>query len=264
MVLISTFLGRSPQGLNIAGSATRLAVTTWLLAMFFIGNYLQSSITASRSVPQYSPDIRNQKQMLKHLDEGTLDPCVPQRLPRLRKQDNIQAFYKPLANVLADDKCQSSCFDEFGFDCMEKARRGTHIYFSKCLETELRIAFKYSLMVGEETLGTTLVHSSVHARSPFRYQHRRLLMAVHESGIWMRSTSAEHFPPVDRGVTSFDVPLQDYLSVLYAGFALSLVTLMIEILALSVTDGNSEWVVPSLSVPLLIFVFIFGSQRRLT
>ncbi|KAL1469333.1 hypothetical protein MTO96_005031 [Rhipicephalus appendiculatus] len=71
--------------------------------------------------------------------------------------------------------------------------------------------------------------------SPFQpwpptYQHRRLMMAVSESGIWMRSSSAEQFPPVDRSVTSVDVPLLDYLVILYAGLALSLVTLMLEIL----------------------------------
>ncbi|KAL1482781.1 hypothetical protein MTO96_050291 [Rhipicephalus appendiculatus] len=62
------------------------------------------------------------------------------------------------------------------------------------------------------------------------HQHRRLMMAVCESGIWMRSSSAEQFPPVDRSVTSVDVPLLDYLVILHAGLALSLVTVMLEIL----------------------------------
>ncbi|KAL1468062.1 hypothetical protein MTO96_025684, partial [Rhipicephalus appendiculatus] len=230
MVLVSSFLGRSPQGLNVSASATRLAIAAWLLAMFFIGNYLQSSVTASRSVPVFSAEIRTEEDMLKHLHEGTLVPCVTMYLPQLRKQENFQAFYKPLANVLADHKCQSSCIGNYGFGCMEKARRGTHIYFSTCRETELRLAFKYALMVGEDTLGTSMTHSAVHIRFPFRHQHRRLLMAISESGIWMRSTSSEQFPPVEHVVMSFDMPLQDYLTILYTGIVLSLVALTLEML----------------------------------
>ncbi|KAH7935905.1 hypothetical protein HPB52_014958 [Rhipicephalus sanguineus] len=230
MVLVSSFLGRSPQGLNIAASATRLAVSAWLLAVFFIGNYLQSSVTASRSVPVFSAEIRTEKQVSKHLREGTLVPCVGMHSPELRKQKNFQPFYMPLAKVLADDKCQASCFDKHGFGCMEKARRGTHIYFNRCRETELRLTFKYGLMAGEETLGTSITHSAVHIRFPFRNQHRRLLMAIAESGIWMRSTSSEQFPPVDHGVISFDMPLQDYLMILYIGLSLSLLALTLEIL----------------------------------
>ncbi|KAL1469329.1 hypothetical protein MTO96_005027 [Rhipicephalus appendiculatus] len=235
MVLVSSFLGRSPQGLIIASSAMRLVILAWMLAMFFIGNYLQSSVTASRSVPQFSAAIRTKEQVFKHLHEWTLVPCVPVHLPQLRKQANFQPFYMPLADVLEGDKCQPSCFDKYGFGCMEKARRGTHIYFGTCRETELRLGFKYELMVGEETLGTSVTHSTVHTRSPFRYQHRRLMMAVSESGIWMRSSSAEQFPPVDRSVTSVDVPLLDYLVILYAGLALSLVILVLEILEPCIT-----------------------------
>ncbi|KAL1416340.1 hypothetical protein MTO96_028063 [Rhipicephalus appendiculatus] len=223
MVLVSSFLGRSPQGLNIVTSATRLAVSAWLLATFFIGNYLQSSVTASRSVPYFAAEIRTQEQMLKHLNEETKFPCVPVNSPDVR---NV----KVLANFLADKKCQSNCFDEYGFGCMEKAHRGTHIYIKTCRETELRLAFKHGLMVGEETLETMLPHSTVHIRFPFRYQHRRLVMAMSESGIWMRSYPDEQHPPVDPGVKSFDVSLQDYLAILYAGLALSLVALMLEML----------------------------------
>ncbi|KAL1477999.1 hypothetical protein MTO96_035305 [Rhipicephalus appendiculatus] len=71
MVLLSSFLGRSPQDLSIAASPTRLAVLAWLLGTFFIGNYLQSSITASRSIPVFSAEIKTKEQVLKRLHEGS-------------------------------------------------------------------------------------------------------------------------------------------------------------------------------------------------
>nr|XP_050041825.2 uncharacterized protein LOC126539136 [Dermacentor andersoni] len=195
--------------------------------MFFTGNYLQSSLTASRSMPALSAEI-TKEQLLKHLHEGTMTPCVASFSLQMRGDRETQPVFTPLARAL--DKCQPSCLSMYGFGCMEKARHGTHVYFNMCVEKERRLAFTHGLVVGESTLAAWQTYSAVHIRFPLRYQHKRLMMAVSESGIWMHSASRYPFPPVSEDIISFDMPLHEYLAVLCTGLALSLVALMAEIL----------------------------------
>ncbi|KAH7971471.1 hypothetical protein HPB49_024440 [Dermacentor silvarum] len=227
MIFVSSFLGRSTEDLNVGASAPRLVVMAWSLAMFFVGNYLQSSVTASRSVPALSAEITT-KQLLEHLREGTLAPCVARYAYEMRGHAKILPVFKPLARAL--DKCQSGCLDKYGFGCMDKARQGTHIYFNICVESERPIIFKHGLVVGEKTLASWQTYSAVHIRSPFRYQHRRLLMAVSESGMWMQFASRYPLPSANKDKVSFNMALHEYLVVLYVGLALSLVALTAEIL----------------------------------
>ncbi|KAL1468063.1 hypothetical protein MTO96_025685 [Rhipicephalus appendiculatus] len=228
MVLVSSLLGRSPQNLNISSSATRLVVVAWLLTAFFVGNYLQSSVTASRNVPQYSAEIRNKKQLLKHFNEETVAPCTAPFMHAILGDNKTEAVYEPVARALR--KCQSECLGEFGFGCWEKARRRTHIYFTICSEIERRIALQHGLVVGDNPLATWQTYSPVHIRYPFRYQHRRLTVAVLESGIWMHYGTRFTLPSGDDDTVSFDMALHEYLVVLYAGLTLSLVTFLVEIL----------------------------------
>ncbi|KAL1469324.1 hypothetical protein MTO96_005022 [Rhipicephalus appendiculatus] len=166
MAFVSTLLGRSPQGLNIGASATRLAVVAWLLTTFFIGNYLQSSVTASRSVPKFSAEIRTKEQLLEHLNKGTKDPCIGRFMHEVRGDRNVEPVYKPVARAIC--KCQPGCLDENGFGCWEKARQGTHIYFSGCSENERRAALKYGLVAGDNSLASWQTYSAVHTRYPLR------------------------------------------------------------------------------------------------
>ncbi|KAL1418153.1 hypothetical protein MTO96_026169 [Rhipicephalus appendiculatus] len=228
MFMVSSLLGRSPQGLNIRSSATRLAVVAWLLTAFFVGNYLQSSITASRSVPQYTAEIRTKEQVLKHLNEQTMTPCTAPFMHEIRGDNQTDGVYEPVSTALR--KCQSRCLDEFGFACWEKARRGTHIYFTMCMEIERRIILQRRLVVGDNPLASWQTYSAVHTRYPFRYQHRRLAMAVLESGIWMHYGTHFPLPSGDDDTVSFDMALHEYLVVLYAGLTLSLVAFLVEIL----------------------------------
>ncbi|KAH6941476.1 hypothetical protein HPB50_018997 [Hyalomma asiaticum] len=168
MFLVNSFLGRSPQGLNVSTSATRLAIVVWSLGMSVVGNFLQSSVTASRSVPALSAEVRTKEQVLMHLQEGSLLPCVTRESAHIRGKGNFQPLYKPLFDVLEDAKCESSCVEEFVFGCMEKARRGTHMYFSVCREPERRHAFKWGLIVGEETVAAVQPLAPVHLNFPFR------------------------------------------------------------------------------------------------
>ncbi|KAH7971472.1 hypothetical protein HPB49_024441 [Dermacentor silvarum] len=227
MFFVMTFLGRSPHGLNVSAPAPRLVLVAWLLLMFFIGNYLQSSLTASRSMPALSAEI-TKEQLLKHLQEGTMLPCVASFSFQMRGDRETQPVFKPLARAL--DKCQSRCLDKYGFGCMKKARRGTDVYFNMCVEKERRLAFMHGLVVGEHSLAAWQTYSAVHIRFPLRYQHKRLMMAVSESGIWMHSGSRYPLPPVNQDIVSLDIPLHEYLAVLCTGLALSLVALAAEIL----------------------------------
>ncbi|KAL1444766.1 hypothetical protein MTO96_029502 [Rhipicephalus appendiculatus] len=228
MVFVSTLLGRSPQGLNIGASATRLVLAAWLLTTFFVGNYLQSSLTASRSVPKFSAEIRTNEQLLEHLNEGTKNPCIGRFMHEVRGGHKTKSVYEPVARALR--KCPSDCLDENGFGCWGKTRRGTHIYFNACSETERRVALKHGLVAGDISLAAWQRYSAVHTRYPFRYQHRRLMMAVLESGIWMHYGTRFPLSSEQDDTVSFDMTLHEYLVVLYTGIALSLVVFAVEVL----------------------------------
>ncbi|KAL3221267.1 hypothetical protein MRX96_029599 [Rhipicephalus microplus] len=227
MLFVSTLLGRSPQCLNIGDTATRLAVVAWLLTTFFIGNYLQSSVTAFRGVPKFSAEIRTKEQLLVHLNKGTKDPCTGSYIQEVRGSHDAEPVYKPVAGAL--HKCQSACLDENGIGCLRKARQGTHIYLSRCSETERRLALHHGLVVGDHPLATWQTYSAVHTRYPFRNHHRRLIMAVSESGMWMHYGTRFPPPSGEDEIVSFDMALLEYTVVLYAGLTLSLVIFVVEI-----------------------------------
>ncbi|KAL3221268.1 hypothetical protein MRX96_029600 [Rhipicephalus microplus] len=227
MVLVSSVLGRSPQGLNGAASATSLAVSVWLLGTFVLGIYLQSSVTASTSVPSLSAEIRTEEQLLDRLNGETMVPCTARFNHEIRGNRETEPVYKPLARAF--HKCRPDCIEDFGYACMERASRGTHIYFATCTELQRRLALNYRLVVGDSALATWQGYSAVHTRYPFRYQHRRLMMAVSESGMWMHYGSYYPLPSVNGDIVSFDMALHGYLVALYAGITLSLVIFLVEI-----------------------------------
>ncbi|KAH6941601.1 hypothetical protein HPB50_020965 [Hyalomma asiaticum] len=191
--------------------------------MFIAGNHLQSSVTASRSVPEFSAEIRTKQQLLTHLNEEITAPCTARFNHEMRGRKNTEPVFEPLAKALK--KCKSGCLDEFGFGCLEKASRRTHIYFATCTEVQRRVTLKHALVVGDNALASWQGYSAVHSRYPFRYQHKRLMMAVSESGIWMHYASRYPMPSVNDDTVSFDMTLRDYLTALYAGLTLSLVQL---------------------------------------
>ncbi|KAL1474324.1 hypothetical protein MTO96_038061, partial [Rhipicephalus appendiculatus] len=62
------------------------------------------------------------------------------------------------------------------------------------------------------------------------YQHKRLMTAVQESGIWMHYGTRFALSSREDDTVSFDMALQEYLVVLYAGLTLSLVAFLVELL----------------------------------
>ncbi|KAH6942996.1 hypothetical protein HPB50_013580 [Hyalomma asiaticum] len=84
LFFVSSYLGRSPTSPTRASCATvRIMIAAWAMGMFVLGQYTQTTITASRSVPAYSSQIKRLSELASRLEDGTIKLCVHSMMARL-------------------------------------------------------------------------------------------------------------------------------------------------------------------------------------
>ncbi|XP_077498607.1 uncharacterized protein LOC144109680 [Amblyomma americanum] len=75
--LATTYLGRSPPPLPCFGTTfMRVFMIVWMFGVSFLLKFTQTTITASRSVPEYTGLLRKKNQLAALLDAGNIKPCL--------------------------------------------------------------------------------------------------------------------------------------------------------------------------------------------
>ncbi|KAL1415512.1 hypothetical protein MTO96_006759 [Rhipicephalus appendiculatus] len=229
--IVSTYLGRSPPPeVSSVATSSKIMMATWMAAMLFLTNFIQTEITSSRTVPEYSSEIRSTAEFVARVQSGATRLCLnaatSKMIRTVTKAAATISHLNSLNKVL--EQCGKGCTtDSFWRDCAPKVRNGTHVGIIMSAPLLLRLAEHNELVPGVDTLMTSLMFSPAHGSFPLRHQHRRLVAALLESGLFDVNAG----PPIRRrkiSAVSVDVPFFDYLLVYFGGCSLSCLTLVVE------------------------------------
>ncbi|KAH6930383.1 hypothetical protein HPB50_013168 [Hyalomma asiaticum] len=227
--LVSTYLGRSPPpAMRSVATSSKITMATWMFGMLFLINFIQTEITSSRAVPEYSSEIRNMEEFVARIESGARRLCVNTAtrniIRRVTKTEPRISHLDSLDRVL--EQCGQRCVtDNFWTDCAPKICRGTHMGIIMASRV---FAKEKELVPGQDTLLNSIMLSPAHGSFPLRHQHRRLVTALIESGIFDKE-SGPHTQQSTIKTISVDVPFVDYLTVYFAGCGLASLSLFAEI-----------------------------------
>ncbi|XP_049523966.1 uncharacterized protein LOC125945740 [Dermacentor silvarum] len=230
MFFVSTYLGRSPEALlKYKSRIVSVCVISWMFAMFILQQYTQTEITASRSVPALSAGMKSATEFMSRLDSGSILPCVHFITSDIIDKLGIEGSrLKSLRHALR--KCGNECVTDNFNDCFPLAEAGTHALVAECSTVQARSRFGSWLVASDEALVSFLMCYPTHPRFPRRHQQRRLLRALHESGLYTKYLTKEVPPPISGDLASFDIPFTEYVVVYALGCGLSLVAFGAEVL----------------------------------
>ncbi|KAH7952217.1 hypothetical protein HPB52_020175 [Rhipicephalus sanguineus] len=75
--VVSTYIGRSPPPeVSSVAMSSKIMMATWMVGMLFLINFIQTEITSSRTVPEYSSEIRSTDEFVSRVQSGTTRLCV--------------------------------------------------------------------------------------------------------------------------------------------------------------------------------------------
>ncbi|XP_075551137.1 uncharacterized protein LOC142584773 [Dermacentor variabilis] len=227
---VCVYMGRSPPALSApVSSAARFMLAAWVFGMFFLLQFTQTQITASQSVPEFSSALRRIEDFTARLDAGSVLPCMHIAAVRFLDSHGNVSHLKSLRHALK--KCGGECLGQPTMrDCADKARNETHILVHWWLPWFNGGASSARLMSGEDYLFTYLQWYPMHGRLPARHQHRRLLLALEESGLVNRILGGRPRPNSKTSHVAFDIPFSDYAAVYAVGSILALLTLAVEVI----------------------------------
>ncbi|KAH7959575.1 hypothetical protein HPB49_012025 [Dermacentor silvarum] len=182
--LVSTLLGRCPPT-SVYLANRSLATAFWALAMLALGNYVQTSITAIRSVP-FILSSKSFAELTNDLKNGTIYPCLSTEwyeMVTFRRMLGVRlrGFLSILNDLASHPKGVTVPYSMSL--CYKGTQSGIFVAaFSMCTDDEVITAAQCSLIPGELTF-TCLRLAGLHPENPLRYQHRRLLQAIAEGGL---------------------------------------------------------------------------------
>ncbi|KAH9370258.1 hypothetical protein HPB48_007405 [Haemaphysalis longicornis] len=181
LYLLAASLGRSPEPLHFNDTGRKFLIGTWLLGTFFAGAYLQSCITAETYVPEFSNEVQDIADLEKRIDAGSIMPCIDYDTYWILR-DSGTALSKKLLTIINQnikDSVDNKALDK----CFRLAVGGSHIYIRPCGRYDSFLALQWGLVKGEDTFQMYLRESEMLKNCPVRHQHRRVLLAVSESGM---------------------------------------------------------------------------------
>ncbi|KAL1466324.1 hypothetical protein MTO96_042817 [Rhipicephalus appendiculatus] len=133
-----------------------------MIGMLFLGNYIQTAVIGVVNVGRLTPRV----------EQGFKGFCDP----------TYDLRNHPAAR-LAAEVCGRSCYLLYNeSDCFGMVSEGEHVAVKACGEYEVLAAADWGLVPGERS-EMTLRASPMRIDHPLRYQHRRMLLAVAETGL---------------------------------------------------------------------------------
>ncbi|KAL1487376.1 hypothetical protein MTO96_008000 [Rhipicephalus appendiculatus] len=169
MFFTSTYLGRSPTAVPKAMSTlVKMSLIVWMVAMFILVQFTQTEITASRSVPALSSEMKSVMEFEARLDDKSIMPCMHVIVKNII--DELGGNMSHLNTLRkATDACGSECLtDRLEDYCFPLAQRGTHAAIGMCLMFQEDTGCSTDPVVSDEELLSYIRWLPTHARFPLR------------------------------------------------------------------------------------------------
>ncbi|KAH9377553.1 hypothetical protein HPB48_007863 [Haemaphysalis longicornis] len=180
--LVSTFLGRSPKSLRATGATLKALLSLWMFGTLIAGFYVQSHITADIYAPRFSREVEDIQELDKLLDAKRVLPCVDISF-YMRAFEHLETpLLKKVASI-TNTRPQECIRVDGKNGCYGLVHRGKHVYVRPCCSYDEYIAFQQGLVKGRGSLQMYHRVATMLPNFPQRRQHRRLLLAISESGM---------------------------------------------------------------------------------
>ncbi|KAL1481839.1 hypothetical protein MTO96_034161 [Rhipicephalus appendiculatus] len=165
---MATYVNQSPLLPTSSPSvAVRFTIAAWMFGMFFLIQFTQTEITASKSVQAFSFEIRHTADLTSRLDAGIIRPCMLHTLINLfDKYTDESSHLKSIHD--ANKKCVSGCLSTLFSDCILQAQRGTHAFIHYCRPFLIEGNMPSGLVMGHDRLVTNLLWEPLHRKNPLR------------------------------------------------------------------------------------------------
>ncbi|KAH9379366.1 hypothetical protein HPB48_013630 [Haemaphysalis longicornis] len=224
--LVSTFLGRSPRALRSAGATLKALLGLWMLGTLIVGFYLQSHITADISAPSFSREVEDIRAFEKLLDANRVLPCVEYSF----LINSLEHFETPLLQKVASiiDTRPKDCIRS---ECHRLVHLGKHVYVRLCCSYDEYIAFQQGLVKGRGSLQLYHRVATMLSNFPQRRQHRRLLLAIAESGMDFHHKRKVGFIQYKEGKILIPRPFSPFMLVFVTGCISAALTFCFEIVS---------------------------------
>ncbi|KAH6925301.1 hypothetical protein HPB50_003392 [Hyalomma asiaticum] len=181
LVLLSTLLGRCPH--DSVGSAAKLGSTSlaaWMMGMLFLGNYIQTAVIGIRVMAMTSHSIQSERDLMWSILQRAVKPCLSLSWPDQLVYRTPSPFGTIALAVTRAGRHRHISHNDS--ECYRMASDGAYVAMTTCGESEIQAASEWGLVHGEYK-GLQLQASTMRMDHPLRYQHRRILLAVAESGL---------------------------------------------------------------------------------
>ncbi|KAH9376108.1 hypothetical protein HPB48_005661 [Haemaphysalis longicornis] len=229
MYLVSTFLGRSPQNPRMAGYTLKTLLSLWMLGTFIVGSYLQSHITADIYAPSLKREVEDLQELAELIDAGRILPCMDYSFL-------LTAFYSYLQNpfmkkmMFLSYRNSKNCVSyDRQSRCYWQAHQGRHVYVRPCCSFDEYISFQQGLLKGRGTLQIYHRVVTMLPHLPERRQHRRLLLAIAESGMDFQQQKKVGAVPSAEGEIFIPHPFFDYMCVFASGCVCAILVFCLEV-----------------------------------
>ncbi|KAH9380217.1 hypothetical protein HPB48_003301 [Haemaphysalis longicornis] len=229
LFLASTFLGRSPQTPRSAGATLKTLLALWMLGTFIVGSFLQAHITADISAVSFNLEVEDLEVFEELLDAGKLLPCIDYNFMLYALEHFQTPFLKKLASVISTRA--KDCVILGGENgCHRRVHQGSHAYVRSCCSYDVSVAFQQGLRKGRGSL--QMFHRAVTMlpNLPERRQHRRLLLAISESGLDFVHKMKAAPVSFDEGNLLVPHPFSNYVSVFAIGCISAILALCCEVI----------------------------------
>ncbi|KAH7953548.1 hypothetical protein HPB49_010069 [Dermacentor silvarum] len=170
LFFVATFLGKSPPSSRANALAFRgLATGVWMVGMMVLANYVQSSITAIRTVPTTQRNISSFTELFRSIDSRDICPCLNTDWQRFLTISfgALHILRISLLRQIAIYCDRTTTFEHDVSRCYHRAQLGTNVALSVCTSEEVQVASHWNLLPGD--LYQTMVQAPViHAFNPLR------------------------------------------------------------------------------------------------
>ncbi|KAL1467719.1 hypothetical protein MTO96_041981 [Rhipicephalus appendiculatus] len=169
MFFTSTYLGRSPASIpRTMSTLGKVCIIVWMFAMLTLVQFTQTEITASRSVPALSSEMKSVMEFESRLDDGSILPCMHFFAKNIVDEfGGSVSHFNSLRKAL--HACGPKCLTHNAKDtCFRLAQSGTHVVVHICRLFREGKGCSTGLVVGEDELVSYLQWLPTHTRFPLR------------------------------------------------------------------------------------------------
>ncbi|KAH9363375.1 hypothetical protein HPB48_006481 [Haemaphysalis longicornis] len=201
MFMVSTLFGRAPPCVNSKNTTTKILLACWAIGTFFVGSFILSDVTAETYTSTFHRQVESVNDLNALSTAKKMFPCIDVNIGLDALRRKIRLFSAETLRALSTCK---GCLNFYSpKHCIRLAQRGTHAYIRPCCPYDDFDPNEWGLMRSGDSFFMYQRQVLVLRNMHLRHQHRRVLLAVAESGMDSYEARKVGRPPSERREVPF-------------------------------------------------------------